>query len=405
MQKVYVIGMMIAVLLLAACSSNAGASTGSASSSTSTSTKMMTATSTSTNTSGSATTGSKGSTTSSKPTVPLTAIRMLDTTHGWALTASAVLKTSDGGASWKDVSPANNPLIATSTPDFMNAQYAWIAIPPNLNNPQAPRTGVKVLYTADGGVHWHVVTIADSNAVGVARPQFVNTQDGWLEVGTGAAAGSESVDIFATTNGGQNWVKVSSADPQSSSGLPLEGHKTGLSFANTSTGWATGGSAATDSAWLYRTRDGGKTWQSQSLPRVPGVSNAIYMTTPPVIIGSTGLLPVQVNTESVRGLDLYVSRDGCNSWAPTTLDKFAAVEVYALDTQHVWANNTSSFSGTNNEGQSWTALPATGYSVGEISFVDTSNGWTISPIGNNTPLLLHTANGGKTWQKIQYSIQ
>jgi PBP1b-binding outer membrane lipoprotein LpoB len=45
--------------------------------------------------------------TSSTPTLPLIGIRMLDTRNGWALTASSILKTSDGGLHWKDVTPAN----------------------------------------------------------------------------------------------------------------------------------------------------------------------------------------------------------------------------------------------------------------------------------------------------------
>ena len=47
---------------------------------------------------------------SSKPTVPLTAIRMLDKAHGWALTSTSVLKTSDGGLHWTDVTPPNSPV-------------------------------------------------------------------------------------------------------------------------------------------------------------------------------------------------------------------------------------------------------------------------------------------------------
>src|SRR5438270_4469539 len=43
----------------------------------------------------------------SKPAVPLTWIRMLDTNNGWALTATSILKTVDGGVHWNDVTPGN----------------------------------------------------------------------------------------------------------------------------------------------------------------------------------------------------------------------------------------------------------------------------------------------------------
>src|ERR1700687_383626 len=66
----------------------------------------------------------------SKPVLPLTAIRMLDTRNGWALTASSVLKTTDGGLSWQDVTPANAGLDTSARGQFLNIQDAWIAIGP-----------------------------------------------------------------------------------------------------------------------------------------------------------------------------------------------------------------------------------------------------------------------------------
>jgi photosystem II stability/assembly factor-like uncharacterized protein len=285
----------------------------------------------------------------------------------------------------------------------MNAQYAWVAIPPDMSAAQSTR-GIGILYTTDGGVQWRRSTIPDSNAVGTFMPQFINAQDGWLEVSTGAAAGSESVDIFATTDGGQSWTKVASAAPQSSSGLPLNGHKTGLSFANASTGWATGGSAATDASWLYKTQDGGKTWRSQSLPTIKGLSNATYNTTPPVLFGANGVLPVYVNTANVHGVDLYVTHDGGTTWTPTTLNNFSAYSVYTLDMLHTWVHGDRTFSATSNGGQSWTTLGATQNAASGMSFVDTSNGWAINDPVNKMATLFHTTDGGKTWQEISYSI-
>src|SRR5436189_3272066 len=39
------------------------------------------------------------------PAEPLISIRFLDQSRGWGLTKHAVLRTSDGGKSWQDVSP------------------------------------------------------------------------------------------------------------------------------------------------------------------------------------------------------------------------------------------------------------------------------------------------------------
>lgn len=339
-----------------------------------------------------------------KPTVPLTALRMLDNLHGWALTATEVLKTTDGGYTWEDASPANNPLKTSGAPDFMDAQHVWIAISPM----QASGTlsgSIKILYTTDGAAHWQSSTIADTAAVATDRPHFANALDGWIEVGTGVAMSHESVDIFQTTNGGQTWLKVASAGPNSSSGLSFDGDKTGISFRDASNGWATAYTPATDHAWFYVTHDGGKSWQSQSLPTLPGLTNVEYATTPPVFLGNDGLLPVQVDTATLRGIDLYSTHDGGTHWAATSLTNFSSTNVYILDMQHAWASVGSSMYATSNGGQSWIKQGTAPNTIGDISAVDANNVWAIGYINDKTPLLFHTTDGGKSWQRIQYVIR
>jgi len=340
-----------------------------------------------------------------KPTVPLTALRMLDRLHGWALTATEVLKTADGGYTWEDVSPANNPLKTRGEADFVDAQHAWIAIPPEQTSSSTLSGIIKVLYTVDGAAHWQLATIVDAAAVGTDRPHFVNALDGWILVGTGAAMSHESVDIFQTTNGGQTWLKIASAGPNGSSGLSFDGDKTGISFKDTQNGWATAYTPATDRAWLYKTQDGGKRWESQSLPTLPGLTNVEYATTPPVFFGNDGLLPVQVDTATLRGIDLYSTHDGGMHWAATTLTNFTSNNVYILDMQHAWASVGSVVYATSNAGQSWIKQGTAPDTVGDMSFVDENNGWTIGYINDKTPLLFHSTDGGKTWQQIHYVIR
>src|SRR5436305_271086 len=56
----------------------------------------------------------------------------------------------------------------------------------------------------------------------------------------GPGAGSESVDIFHTTDSGQTWSKIASTE-NPASGLPRVGLKSGISFRDAMHGWATGG--------------------------------------------------------------------------------------------------------------------------------------------------------------------
>lgn len=353
-------------------------------------------------TSGTANTGS----------VSFIGIRMLDKANGWALTTSSILKTSDGGIHWKNVTPANIVLSQMAKGDFLSDKYAWIV------NTSQDNT-ISVLRTSDGGQSWQSTTIADPNSEILDVPHFLNTLEGWLEITPGGpGAGSEGVDIFHTTDGGKSWSKIASSG-QSASGLPNGGLKSGISFKDAKNGWATGGDATPNSVWLYATHDGGKTWQkvtSSSFYHLPDwgtTQNTVYSyhTTPPVFFGDNGFLPIQVsgqldNNTQVSGFIIYSTANGGQGWAPPApsidaLAKFMTDDLYMVDPQHAWASDTNSGAcyATADAGKTWQRVGDVGQ-VRAFSFVDVTSGWAI---GDKT--LQRTTDGGKTWQKLAYSIQ
>ncbi len=345
----------------------------------------------------------------------LLSFRMLDSSHGWALNVNAILKTSDGGRDWTCVTPAgwvNKIGMEARATYLLDDLHAWV-----VPTPQASDT-VTVLRTSDGRQTWQSTTFSDSLPVVVDPPHFINTQEGWLELvpNGGPGAGSESADIFHTTDGGQTWMKIASTD-NPGSGLPRGGIKTGISFEDSMNGWATGGDYST-SPWLYVTHDGGSTWQKQQLADYPGFigtpsTHVQYMTTPPVFFGTTGLLPLQVVGQldqgpqaAVHGFLLYVTHNGGQSWntfwktTPGTLTSFQTTlqGLYIVDPQHAWAvnQNTGTMYNTSDGGQSWHQMASVGQ-VTSMSFVDGQQGWLISQNG-----FQRTVNGGNTWQYIPY---
>jgi len=324
---------------------------------------------------------------------------MLDSSNGWALTQISILKTADGGLHWKDVTPSNASLNM-SRGDFLNTQYAWVAIP------QVNANQVIVLHTTNGGQTWTSSTITGTMAMSVDAPHFLNTQEGWLEAIGDPGAGQQGAEIFHSIDGGVHWQKIASTE-NPASGLSHSGFKSGISFVNATTGYATTSSNTglpTD-AGLFVTHDGGHTWQKESFPMPQNINFTQIGTTPPVFFGNSGVMPVALTLQSgQRELILYRTNDNGNHWMQTRavpVDSDASA-VYVLDTNHAWTSDVQNgkFYYTNDGGTTWWPIATNPGKLNEMSFVSTNTGWAI--ISN---ALLHTADGGKTWTAVNYIIQ
>lgn len=332
-----------------------------------------------------------------RPTVPLTAIRMLDNTNGWALTRTSILKTTDGGTNWKDITPANAALNIATRGDFINSQYAWIA------TPQLNANTVSMLRTTDGGQHWISSKIQAMQPEAVDMPHFLNAREGWLETIGDPGAGNQGAEIFHSIDGGQSWLKIASTQ-NLASGLSSAGFKSGISFENSKTGFATTRSITgnpTD-AGLFVTYDGGHTWRKETIPMPSGANVAQIGTTPPVFFGTTGFLPVYVATQNNQHeLILYRTNDSGTNWTQTRPANIDANTVYILDTNHAWAfdNQTGKFYYTNDSGTSWWPSNSNPGKIQALSFPGASTGWAITDTS-----LLHTTDGGKTWTTQSYTI-
>ena len=340
------------------------------------------------------------STVSSKPALPLTAIRMVDTKNGWALTASSILKTTDGGLHWNDVTPANAGLNPSARGQFMNTQDAWIAIGP-ANQQEGP--GIVILRTRDGGLSWQRSVINDPVVSLVDVPHFINVEEGWLEISSTPGAGSAGSDIWYSNDGGQTWTKLSSN--KSSSGLNL-GYVTGISFRDAQIGIATGNlGAGGDNTVpsIALTQNGGQTWQTKSLPHLlGGYIDPMNTSQPPVFFGNVVVLPVNITGQSGPLLVLYRSNDGGLNWFQTGEANIQAENTYVVDPSHAWATDTQSgkLYSTSDGGNHWFLTSNTAYQLNALSFTDPQNGW-----GVTSNQLLQTTDGGKSWQQIPYTIQ
>ncbi len=341
-------------------------------------------------------------------------IQMIDAMNGWAIAYASpaqpgerVLRTSDGGSHWQDVTPPFAGPFASGV--FLSASLAWIVEAAD-NQINVITTGI--LRTTDGGKTWHRTPL--STAGPPIQLTFIDALHGWFLADTsgGVAPTAQPDEVFRTTDGGASWVKTSDVAPAGASHnpLPTDGVKSGLSFLDASTGWATGGSANnTTSIWLYVTHDGGYNWQPQTLVLPPGVTSAqAFVAEPPTFFSAQdGVLPVVYAVGSANDLAMYVTHDGGASWQSTTPVAFSGSGTGSIGADFIsasqgWAAAGSTLFATSDGAQTWTmvATSANFTQVSNLDFVSNTVGYALSGSSGTGSALLKTTDGGQTWTVV-----
>jgi len=355
---------------------------------------------------------------------------MFDANMGWAIggpihIGDHVLRTSDGGQTWTDVTPPE-PASPPETPAraigyFLDEQTAWVAYS-YFNGGEA--SGV-VWRTTDGGQTWQASALVNwADAGDYFDPtdmQFLDGQNGFLLVHLGVGLSHDYVSLYRTRDGGANWERV--ADPALNN-LQMSCEKAGMVFADSQTGWVTGDChGVAPGVFLQATSDGGQTWQTPEL--APPADKADLFANPEVGCGTYdptapspqfGALVVRcvfftadpIRTESY----LYTTADSGQTWqlSPTPLP-VASASVTFLDDRLGWAQGTADPNNpaapldvyqTADGGQTWTKVSSVTWS-GLFNFVNDQTGWAVAQAADAVALVA-TTNGGQKWQLLQPQI-
>jgi photosystem II stability/assembly factor-like uncharacterized protein len=331
----------------------------------------------------------------------LLSLHMIDASTGWALSKQTVLRTTDGGVHWQNVTPSGATVTQSSIADFGTASIASIA------TPQGNVTSTQVLHTVDGGQTWQQATIPMPFPRQIS---FIDSQHGWILAAVRPPGGAaEAVSVFRTTDGGKTWANVATAlfsDTTPPGRLPYGGQKTGMRFLDAFTGWVTGTVTLPNLAWFYVTHDGGSTWQQQSLLMPPGVpSSRLLVLSPTFFSAADCILPVifsNVTTDSDIATAIYATHDGGRTWQSTTPIPAATRILSFADTQHWWATDGTVLYSTADGGNRWLKLsPGENFkNIAQLDFVSDKVGWAISLTSLDSSSLLKTVDGGRTWTTI-----
>lgn len=344
-------------------------------------------------------------------TVPsFSAVHMVSATDGWAITDSGVLRTTDAGENWVARSPTGADITglqssygpgAWSNAAFAGTDEAWLAV----TSPGA----VTVFHTTNAGRSWSPAVVRAQPdlggimaAVGISFP---TPQDGWLLTNVGGTAlGTEEIELYRTRDGGGSWELADAAThgQDSPTGLPEGGIKTGMGFAGDGRGWLTGYRGSEAPLWLYETADGGGTWTRATLPAPEGADIEPFpITYPPRFSGDGhGAMQVYRQVTSTSGVTVfYVTDDDGATWRPTApITSPSGMSLWDwTDATHGVAANDTAWCTTSTAGQSWQCdpLPAALAGLADLTFTSPQLGWAVA--GGR---LYATGDGGHTWAPV-----
>lgn len=342
-------------------------------------------------------------------------IHMLTSSAGWAIggvpgSARRVLRTNDGGQTWRDVSPsvpASRKSVALElVADFVDLERAWIVryLPLTASGLPSPTPELLVVWrTSDGGASWEPSQPLELEFIagGGGKPYLVIEPEigGWLLARAGGA-GMHQYPVSLVRASAEDWQWELIHDPFTEQGSGLMGcHKSGMTFNNAGVGILTIDSCPVTGPEIRRTFDGGETWEivTPPLPQGEAIEEEGGLCEPhsPAFLESEELvIAVQCRVfheETQVSNFLYRSMDNGDSWQ---IDEYPGGSPIFMTERVTWALSREIWRSLD-AGDQW-ELRKTVFWDGQFSFLSEDLGWAVASEGEEVALV-RSKDGGETW--------
>jgi photosystem II stability/assembly factor-like uncharacterized protein len=368
-----------------------------------------------------------------EPDIPIqfSTLGMLDAANGWAIdSANHLLRTSNGGNTWQDVTPPQGGFYA-----FSDSKHAWAVV--NTLDPYI-MAGCKgwpcnlTWQTTDAGQTWvrGVPFVAGGPDYRPIAMEFSGGTSGWfLLVNHIGMSNTTYEDLLKTRDSGLSWTFVR-GDVAS---LCLSG---GMVFLNELDGWigdncsnvgAVEGTRLVDflngqaAPALARTSDGGNLWTHDSplpAPKVfpPNITDPNVDANVQVRCGVTRMERISTQAFALQWSCFlnypgqspvnfsygYLTADSGQTWRSW----LAAGNESFVDASTGWrllisgGDDPNQLQQTTDGGMTWTTIRKVDWLRAQFDFINGQVGWAIVSDGAN-PALIHTVDGGTTWMEIK----
>jgi photosystem II stability/assembly factor-like uncharacterized protein len=258
---------------------------------------------------------------------------------------------------------------------FVDSKRGWIA-----------GDGGFISRTDDGGLSWTQQPIKTTDPINDVY--FRNRDDGYL-----ISAGR----IFTTENGGVQWIEGHSFSSSGDKVLQLELYS--VRFTSKKRGWIVGslsrtarnGDSIIADSVIYRTTDGGNTWERQGAPTKQELIHLDFANEKlGWIVGSGGTI---LRTD-----------DGGDTWrAQESRTNATLYHVDFRGEKRGWAvGERGTIVRTTDGGQTWSIVPnRVTATLLSVQFMDDDNGWIVGRGG----IILRSGDGGLTWVHQESTVK
>ncbi len=231
-----------------------------------------------------------------------TGFHLINLSQGWLWINNQLFWTETGGDKWSEITPPGLGVWSIADVSFLNqakGRLALISVDPDGTNHYAIST------TQDGGKRWDFTPLSlfdSGDPAGISNKlsfYFIDDQTGWLVVKRSSSSAFNSGTLFRTLDGGTTWQKmiIPIGDP--------------VYFVDATHGWTAGGAGVKN---LFSTHDGGITWEQQQV--VPeDTADSIYYNLPALNSTGIGLLPILITHQDQTRLAIFQTADFGTRWA------------------------------------------------------------------------------------------